>query len=122
MITRCIVIFSLFAALLTPMVAADDVDVSGDWVLTLDTPRGPRTQGVRFVQEGNGITATPLENADTISEGSGTIDGNKITWSWSVVSPRGTSTVTFVGTVSGDTMSGSRNRNRGQAAWTAKRQ
>ena len=122
MITRCIVIFSLFAALLTPMVAADDVDVSGDWVLTLDTPRGPRTQGVRFVQEGNSITATPLENADTISEGSGTIDGNKITWSWSVVSPRGTSTVTFVGTVSGDTMSGSRNRNRGQAAWTAKRQ
>ena len=119
MTTKCIVTLTLLAALFVPPVAADDVDVSGDWVITMETPRGPRDQGVKFVQDGTSLTVIPLDNTDTISEGSGTIEGNEITWSWTVASPRGATTVTFTGTVSGNTMSGTRDRNRGEAKWTA---
>jgi len=81
------------------------VDVGGDWELTMVTQRGERTQDVTFVQDGEKLSVT-MKSQRGESTGKGTIKDNKIEWSITRSTPRGDMTMTFTGTVEGDTMSG----------------
>jgi hypothetical protein len=94
------VLLSAFAA---PLAAA--TDVSGSWTMTATTPRGERTSTLVFVQEGETLTVTSKSERGE-STGAGTITGDAIEWSITRETPMGPMTVTYKGTVAGDTMSG----------------
>jgi hypothetical protein len=44
--------------LLAISLSAQEVNVTGDWEMTITTPRGERTQDVNFEQEGEKLTVT----------------------------------------------------------------
>ncbi len=98
-----------------------DVDVSGEWELTMQTRRGERTMDFRFEQEGEKITLTWTGRRGEM-KAEGTIKGNEIEWSFTRETPRGDFTMTYKGKVEGDTMTGTMQMGeRGSAEWTAKK-
>lgn len=111
----------------TVLLCGQDVNVSGDWEMTSETPRGERTQTIHIEQEGEKLTVTMpggfrggQEGGEITAEG--TIEGNKIEWSFTRDTPRGEFTVKYTGTVEGDTMTGVVEREQsGTSPWTAKR-
>jgi len=109
------------------MLSGQDIDVSGDWELTSVTPRGERTQTIHIEQDGGKLTVTMQGGFRGGQEGGeitaeGTIQGNKVEWSFSRSTPRGEFTVTYTGVVEGDTMTGEVERGQGMTSpWTAKR-
>lgn len=94
-------VFASFALL----TQAQEVNVSGDWDFTMQTPRGEMTQTAKFVQEGEKITVTMVSPRGE-STGEGTIKGNAIEWSIIRTTPQGEMTIVYKGTVEGTTMSG----------------
>lgn len=98
-----------------------DVDVTGDWLLTMTTPQGERTSDVTFVQDGEKLTVT-VKSQRGESTGEGTVKGNAIEWTITRSTPRGEMTITYNGTVEGDTMSGEVQMGGfGSAEWKATR-
>lgn len=118
----------MMALVLFPvMLSGQDIDVTGDWEMTSETPRGVRTQTIHFEQDGEKLTVTMQGGFRGGQEGGeitaeGTIKGNKIEWSFTRNTPRGEVTTKYKGTVEGNTMSGEVDRGqRGTAPWSAKR-
>jgi len=110
--------------------SAQNVDITGDWEMKTESPRGERTLTIHFEQDGEKLTVTMQggmgRGGDQGSEGEitaeGTIQGNKVEWSFTRNSPRGDFTIKYTGTVEGDTMSGEVDRGgRGTAPWSANR-
>ena len=110
--------------------SAQNVDITGDWEMKTESPRGERTLTIHFEQDGEKLTVTMQggmgRGGDQGSEGEitaeGTIQGNKVEWSFTRNSPRGDFTIKYTGTVEGDTMKGGVDRGqRGTAPWRAKR-
>ena len=106
------------------------VDVTGDWEMTTESPRGEVTQTIHIEQDGEKLTVTMQGGmgrrggqgggGDISAEG--TISGNKVEWSFTRNTPRGDFTTKYTGTVEGDSMSGEVDRGqRGTAPWSAKR-
>ncbi|HUU52066.1 MAG TPA: hypothetical protein VMW92_03475 [Candidatus Heimdallarchaeota archaeon] len=120
--TYLAVAFSL-VFLLIGFAGAWDVDVTGDWEMTMATPRGDeRTSTVHFEQDGEKITVTMEGRQGDEITGEGTIKGNEIDWTISRSTPRGDMTMAYKGTVDGDTMSGTVEMGDfGSFDWTAKR-
>jgi L-seryl-tRNA(Ser) seleniumtransferase len=116
------VAISLFILLLGSM-SASDVDVTGDWEMTMESPRGGEmTRAVHFEQDGEKITVTMESRRGDEVTAEGTIKGNAIEWTVSRETPRGSMTLTYKGTVEGDTMSGTVEfGDFGSGDWTAKR-
>ena len=82
------------------------VDVSGTWELTSQSPRGERTSEMTIEQDGDKITVTmPGFRGDEMT-GEGTVNGNEITWKFEISTQRGDMTITYTGTVDGDTITG----------------
>jgi len=111
------------ALLLAPVLsAAQEVNVTGDWELTIESPRGTRTQNVHFEQTGDKLVVTMEGRRGGEVTGEGTISGNEIEWSITR-SFRGNSfTMTYQGTVEGDSMKGEVEMGgRGTMEWTAKK-
>jgi len=82
------------------------VDVSGTWELTSQSPRGERTSEMTIEQDGDKITVTmPGFRGDEMT-GEGTVNGNEITWKFEISTQRGDMTITYTGTVDGNTISG----------------
>jgi hypothetical protein len=100
---RAIALATLVALAAVPLAAA--ADLSGTWTMTATTPRGERTSTLTFVQEGEKLTVTSKSERGE-STGAGTIKGDAIEWSITRETPMGPMTVTYKGTVAGDTMSG----------------
>jgi hypothetical protein len=101
---------------------SQEIDVSGDWELTMETPRGKMTQKMHIEQEGEKVIVTMEGMGGEESTGEGTLQGSKITWSIIRSTPRGDFTITYAGAVEGDTRSGTAQRgDRGSMEWTAKR-
>jgi len=98
------------------------VDVSGEWEMTSQSPRGEMIRTITIVQDGDKITvAMPSRQGDEIT-GEGTIKDNNIEWTINRSSGRGDFTMTYTGTVDGDTMSGEvAMGDRGSMEWTAKK-
>lgn len=85
---------------------AEELDVSGDWELTMITQRGERTQDIHFEQNGENLTVTMAGFQGHEVKGEGTLKENKIEWKITRSTPRGEMTITYAGEVEGDKMSG----------------
>jgi len=111
----------LLLILLIPSLNADEVDVTGDWELIVESPRGEMTQQVKFVQDGEKLTVI-MKGPRGEVEGQGSVKGDEIEWSISRSTPRGEMKSTYKGKVSGDEMSGEfQLGNFGSFKWRAKR-
>lgn len=111
------------AILMISFASAKDVDVTGDWEMTMESPRGGEiTRAVHFEQDGEKITVTTESRRGDEITAEGTIKGNEIEWTVSRETPRGAMTMIYKGTVEGETMSGTVEMGDfGSADWTAKR-
>jgi hypothetical protein len=90
--------------------------------MTVQSPRGERTHNIHFEQDGEKLTVTMEGRGGEEITGEGTIKENKIEWSITRSTPRGEFTITYTGTVEGDTMSGEAQMGDfGSMEWTAKR-
>ncbi len=98
------------------------VDVSGIWDMTLKTDRGDWPTELTIEQEGEKIKVTmPGFQGDKI-EGEGTVKDNKIEFTFNISTQRGDFSVTYTGTIEGDTMSGEAAMGDfGTMQWTAKK-
>lgn len=98
----------LALALLAFSQAAQQVNVTGDWELTVTTPRGERPpQTITLKQEAEKLTVTmtdPRGGGEIKAEG--TVKGNEIEWSMTRTTQRGEMKITYKGKIEGDTMSG----------------
>jgi hypothetical protein len=115
-------VLALFSLLSIPALwAAQDVNVTGDWEMTTQSPRGERTSDIHFEQEGEKLTVT-MQIMGEEATAEGTVKGNKIEWSITRETPRGEFTISYSGTVEGDTMSGEAQMGDfGAMEWTAKK-
>ena len=96
------------------------VDVSGDWEMTSQGRRGPRTQDIHIEQNGEKITVTMQGRGGEI-KAEGTIKGNEIEWSVTRSMRDREFTMTYKGTVEGDTMKGTMQMGERSSEWTAKK-
>lgn len=114
-------VFTFFIlVLITIFLSAQEVNVTGDWELTTETPRGKMTREVHFEQEGENLIVTMEGREGEEVTGEGTVKGNEIEWTVTRSTPRGEFTMTYTGTVEGDTMSGEvQMGDRGSIEWTA---
>lgn len=98
------------------------VDVSGTWDMTLQTDRGDWPTELTIQQEGEKIKVSmPGFQGDQI-EGEGTVKDNKIEFTFNISTQRGDFSITYTGTVEGDTMSGEASMGDfGTMQWTAKK-
>src|SRR4030042_2645692 len=116
-----LLILAFFALLSFNVLAGARVsDVSGEWELTIQRPRGEMISTAKFVQEGEKITVTMTGPRGGESSGEGTIQGNAIQWSITRTGPEGNQfTISYKGTVEGTTMSGTAETPRGSVNWKA---
>jgi hypothetical protein len=102
---------------------AYDVNVTGDWEMTMESSRGGEmTRAVFFEQDGEKITVTMESRRGDEVTAEGTIKGNAIEWTISRETPRGEMNLVYKGTVDGDTMNGTvKFGDFGSGDWIAKR-
>jgi len=119
---KMLAFIAVFSLLLIPIVsAAQEMDVSGDWELSAEMRGREITQNVHFEQDGEKLSVT-MEGRMGEVTGEGTLSGNKIEWSITRSTQRGEFTITYTGTVEGDTMSGEAQMGDfGTMEWTAKK-
>ena len=116
-----VVIALIIVGLTISFLPAWTTDVSGEWELTIKTPRGERTSELQIEQDGEKIVVTMITTRGEI-KGEGTLKGNKIEWTITRSTPRGEFTLAYRGTVEGETMQGTLETGRGPTIeWTAKR-
>lgn len=116
----------LFALMFTFAAAAQTApNVTGNWEMSFETPNGTRTstwvleqtgntiKGTLKSQRGGNVVETPVE---------GTMDGDTVRLVVTRERPDGQKmTMTYAGTVSGDTMKGTIKMGENEREWTAKR-
>ncbi len=107
--------------LLVASMSAQEVNVTGDWEMTITTPRRERTLDVNFKQEGEKLTVTMQGRGGEVTA-EGTVKGNEIEWTITRSTPRGEFTMTYTGKIEGDTMSGEfQLGDFGSGEWKAKK-
>jgi hypothetical protein len=123
MIKTYLVLAFALVILLIGFAGAKDVDVTGDWEMTMESPRGGEiTRAVHFEQDGEKLTVTMESQRGDEITAEGTIKENVVEWTVSRETPRGAMTMTYKGTVEGDTMTGTVEMGDfGSGDWTAKR-
>jgi hypothetical protein len=102
--------------------SAGTANAAGTWQLTvLDTGR-TFTPSFTLKQEGERLTGI-YKNSQGDNPASGTIKGNDVTLNAEITGQDGNKrTVTYVGVISGDTMTGKLQTTRADVTFTAKRQ
>lgn len=115
------IVLAFFACLsLILAAAAQTTDVSGEWELTIQSPRGEMTATAKFVQDGEKLKVTMTGPRGRETTGEGTIKGNAVQWSVTRSGPDGEEfTIKYSGTVEGTTMSGTAETPRGSVNWKA---
>lgn len=110
------------AAIATPLVGQQTLNVAGKWEFTSEGPRGTQTSTITFEQDGTVLKGTMETQRGAVSFENGSVEGNKITFT--IVRGMGDRTfeMTYTGTVEGDTMTGTMTNPRGgDVPWTAKK-
>lgn len=79
--------------------------VYGNWNLTMTTPMGERQATLSLKQAGGALTGTQGADGNTAEIFDGTVSGDAVNWKVSITNPMPL-TLEFIGTVSGDSMSG----------------
>ncbi len=69
----------LGCALAAAPVQAQDFDLTGEWVLTVESPNGTGTRDVTFVQEGDALKGT-IASTMAVGDLTGTVDGNRVSF------------------------------------------
>jgi hypothetical protein len=111
-------VLALFSAVL--WAGAQTVNISGEWEMTIQTPRGEMSLTTKFTQEGEKLTVSMVGPRGGEANGEGTIQGTAIQWSVTRTGPEGNSfIVTYKGTVEGNSMSGTAENPRGTVNWKA---
>lgn len=99
----------IFAAVIASaailMVAAQAVNVTGNWKLTLETPNGPGTPSLVLKQEGEELSGT-YKGRFGESPLKGTVKGNDIKFSIKVNAQGNELEIEYSGTIEGNTMKG----------------
>jgi hypothetical protein len=113
----------LIVALSGLLAFAEDINVSGNWTLTMTTERGDRSNDVTFTQDGQKLKVTMKSPRGDVN-GEGTVKGNDIEWTITRETPRGQFTTTYKGKIQDkNNMSGeSKMGDFGTATWKAVRQ
>lgn len=102
--------------------APPTVDVTGEWELQTETPRGPQTSTVTFVQDGATLSGHLTTPRGEIPIASGSVSGNTITFTIRMEMGQRSFERTYTGTVEGDTAQGTVPSPRGGTIeWTARR-
>jgi len=92
-------------ALLSAAAFAADANIAGEWDMAVETQAGTGTPHFSFKQDGSTLSGTykgQLGEAPI----TGTIKGNEATWSFKVSAQGMDLTVTYSGTVDGNTIKG----------------
>ena len=79
--------------------------VNSNWTLTMTTPMGERKATLTLLNSGGTLTRTQNANDNSAEIFDGTISGDAVNWKVSITNPMPL-TLEFIGTVSGDSMSG----------------
>jgi hypothetical protein len=102
------------------IVEVQNVDVTGTWDFQVETGQGSGTPVFTFKQEGEKLSGT-YKGAFGEAPITGTVKGTKIDFSFKV-SGDVAGTITYTGTVEGDTMKGSvKLVDLAEGTWTAKK-
>jgi hypothetical protein len=120
---------ALFAALAPP---AHGQDVTGEWELTTEGPRGTRTLTATFAQEGSAVTGTVVfqfmgrgggggGGTREVKISDGRIENGTLTFTMAMGMGQRSFSQTFTGTVTGDSMEGTVTTPRGENPFTGKR-
>jgi len=103
------------AAVLSAGLFAADLNVGGNWEMTMDSPHGKMTGPLTLQQDGTKLTgAFETEHTGKLPL-SGKVDGDKILFS--IEAPGGQMTIDFEGTKQGDKLSGTTKPLNGE--WSA---
>jgi hypothetical protein len=79
--------------------------VDGTWNLTLETPMGERRSKLTLKSAGGALTGSQEAEGNTTEIFDGSANGDEVSWKVSITNPMPL-TLTFSGSVSGDTLSG----------------
>ena len=122
--TRLLAFALTFGALLLRSgsgTAADEpAKVTGSWEMSAETPRGTMTQTLTLQQDGSTLKGT-LKGQRGEAPVTGSVTGNKISFTVTRDTPNGSFTIEYSGTVEGDSMTGTAHSERFDGKWTAKR-
>lgn len=98
------------------------VDVTGDWEMTSNTPRGPMTRTITFVKTGDTLTYKTVGRNNEEITAPVTVKGNELEWTVTRTTPQGEMKVIYKAKVEGDKMTGtSQFGDREPSEWTAVR-
>ena len=115
-------------AIAAPAVAQSAPSLTGTWELTMQGPRGARTQTFMFKQDGAALTgSTEMRgrgggSGTTVEIKDGKVDGNSFTFTVSFGMGERTFTQTYKGTITGDAMEGTVSNPRGETPFKGTRQ
>lgn len=116
------IVFVLALLLGSSSLLAQAVNVSGEWEMTMTTPRGEMQSVIKFEQQGEKLTVKTTGREGQEITGTGTIKGKDIEWSITRETPRGEFTTVYKGKVEGDKMTGTVELGQmGSMDWTAVR-
>ncbi len=108
--------------LLASVAAQSDVNVTGDWAFTVETPQGSGTPSFTFKQEGEKLTGN-YKGQFGEAPVTGTVKGGEIKFTIKISAQGQELTITYSGKIeSKDSMKGTAVLGElGEATWTAKR-
>jgi len=81
------------------------MSADGNWTLTMSTPMGERNATLALTSTGGTLIGTQAADGNSGEIFDGTVNGNDVGWKISITDPMPL-TLSFTGTVDGDTMSG----------------
>src|SRR5262245_9817307 len=104
-----------------PMTALAQTDVTGDWVVTIDTPQGAQSIDLVMKQAGEALTGTIVSPMGSV-EFKGKIVKDAIEVTYNMDLQGNAITIAMTGAVAGDKISGNLNfGGLGDVPWTAAR-
>lgn len=115
-------LLSLGLVLVGAFLLAAEINVTGDWEMSITTPQGPRTSTITFTQTGENLAVKTTGRQGQEITGAGTVKGNEI--EWTITRPGrqgGEIKITYKGKVEGDKMSGTVEMMGNPVEWTAVR-
>lgn len=101
---RTRLLLATIAVMIAPVAFAKDV--VGTWTITFEGAQGARTNELIVVEADGAFTGSLTGRLGTAPLPSISVDGSSFSFAFTMTTPAGELEVTYSGTVSGDTMSG----------------
>ena len=109
--THSLIALAAILALAVPVLAQAPApqktpDVSGVWLVTMQSPQGEMTQEATFTQDKEALKISMTSPMGTDMKGEGTIKGQELQWNLTISTPNGEFTLGFKAKLDGDAMTG----------------